>query len=406
MIGRSLGSIFLRFLIFGFFAWGGPVAQIAMLRKELVEKEKWVSKTRFNHALALYQVLPGPEATEMAVYFGYKRGGLVAGLLAGLGFVLPGFFLMLLLSWAYVYWGAAWLSVVFLGVQPAVAALVARATVQLSKHTLTDRHLWALGGVSAAVSFLGVPFWLTLLFAGVAYFLCKRRQVHLAAGLAVMILLLGSWSVAPTLTLGLADSSKSGGWWGFLPLLTSPADSTPPVTPSVPELFFSGLKAGLLTFGGAYTVIPFVQADAVQSGWLTNGQFLDGLALSGLLPAPLIIFATFVGFFTGGWPGALAMSVGIFLPAFAFTLLGHGYLERIVAQPGIRVWLDGITAGVIGLIAATAIVMFFAAVHGVLGFVLFGLALAALFYVKSKWAVPAVILTSGVMGLFASFLQV
>src|SRR5688500_19525708 len=124
------------------------------------------------------------------------------------------------------------------------------------------------------------------------------------------------------------------------------------------ELFVSGFKAGMLTFGGAYTVIPFLQEDAVAEGaWMTNAQFLDGLALSGLLPAPLIIFATFVGYLGGGAAGAVVLTIGIFLPAFALTLLAHDPLERLVTRPRIREFLEGLTAGVVGLIAGTSIAL-------------------------------------------------
>jgi chromate transporter len=164
-------------------------------------------------------------------------------------------------------------------------------------------------------------------------------------------------------------------------------------------LFWSGLKAGLLTFGGAYTVIPFLQRDAVMHGaWMSNAQFLDGLALSGLLPAPLIIFSTFVGYLGGGPWGAVAMSVGIFLPAFAFTLVGHDALESLVHQPRIRLFLEGLTAGVVGLIGGTTLALLKVSLDGLPALVLFGLALAVLFAAKAKWVVPLVIAAAALWG--------
>src|SRR3546814_7484104 len=147
-----------------------------------------------------------------------------------------------------------------------------------------------------------------------------------------------------------------GGLTGFAVLSGSVADVEPVRRDGMPllALFWSGLKAGLLTFGGTYTVIPFLQRDAVTQGaWMSNGQFLDGLALSGLLPAPLIIFSPFVGYLGGGPWGAGLMTVGILLPAFAFTLVGHDSLERVVHQPRIRLFLEGLTAGVVRLMPAT-----------------------------------------------------
>ena len=166
------------------------------------------------------------------------------------------------------------------------------------------------------------------------------------------------------------------------------------------ELFVSGFKAGMLTFGGAYTVIPFLQEDAVSTGaWMTNAQFLDGLALSGLLPAPLIIFATFVGYLGGGAAGAVVLTIGIFLPAFAFTLLAHDPLERLVTRPRIREFLEGLTAGVVGLIAGTSIALLFVSVVNVATAVIFVVALAALFRWSAKWIVPVVIASAAAAGV-------
>ncbi len=157
-------------------------------------------------------------------------------------------------------------------------------------------------------------------------------------------------------------------------------------------LFWAGLKAGLLTFGGAYTAIPFLQRDAVTQGaWMSNAQFLDGVALSGLLPAPLIIFSTFVGYLGGGPWGAVAMTVGVFLPAFAMTLLAHDPLERLIHQPRIRSFLDGVTAAVVGLIAGTAVALLRVSVVGVESLALFAIVLALLFVSKARMLVPAVI---------------
>jgi chromate transporter len=160
-------------------------------------------------------------------------------------------------------------------------------------------------------------------------------------------------------------------------------------------LFGSGLKAGLLTFGGAYTAIPFVRHDAVGSGWLTDGQFIDGLALGGILPAPLIIFATFVGFLAGGPLGAIAITLGIFLPAFSFALLLGDRLEALVEWAPLHRALEGVAAGVVGIITVTAIQLA-GAVAGRLpsigvGAVLFGACLLVLFGWRSRWATPAVV---------------
>jgi chromate transporter len=165
--------------------------------------------------------------------------------------------------------------------------------------------------------------------------------------------------------------------------------------PSLIDILASGLKAGLLTFGGAYTAIPFLRGDAVGSGWLTDAQFLDGIALGGILPAPLIIFSTFVGYVAGGPLGAVVMTIGVFLPAFSFSLVLGDRLDAVVDNPALHRLLEGVAAGVVGLIAVTAFelaVAVAARVPSALpGLVIFGVALAILFTTRARAAIPAVV---------------
>jgi chromate transporter len=324
-----VGSIFLRFLKFGALAWGGPAAQIAMVKHECVDQEHWVSEETFKKTLAVYQVLPGPEAHELCVYFGRVRGGKLGGFLAGLGFMLPGFLLMLGLSILYVEANlAGHLDELFYGLSAAVGAIVLRAVVRLSGTFVTDAWLATIAVAAFALTlFLSAPFVLVLLGAGLIYELRTN-----AAG----------W-------VGRANSVS--------PLILGVAVAIGAVTVSLTaELFLEGLKAGLLTFGGAFTVIPFLQqAAVVDHHWLTESQFVDGLAIGGILPAPLIIFSTFVGYVAGGLGGALAMTLGIFLPAFLFPIFFHRALVAVAENPRIRPFLLGVAAGVIGLIAAVTV---------------------------------------------------
>jgi chromate transporter len=169
--------------------------------------------------------------------------------------------------------------------------------------------------------------------------------------------------------------------------------------PGLSDLAWSGLRSGLLTFGGAYTVIPFLRDDAtMRRGWMTDRQFLDGLALSGMLPAPLIIFATFVGYLGGGPLGALVMTVAIFAPAFGFTLLGHDFFERLLHRERVRVFLDGVAAAVVGLIAATAVQLLIVALDSVAEAAVFAAALAALFKWHAKLLIPLVIAATALVG--------
>lgn len=177
---QSLLSLLLRFLRFGALAWGGPVVQIALIRQSLVDEEHWVTSEHFNRVLALYQVLPGPEAHELCVYFGMLARGRLGGLLAGLAFMLPGFPLIFALSWAYVELGLDMegkLALLFATIQAAVVALIARAVHRIGSHVLLDRWLWAIGVLAFAGQLMGIHVAISLFAGGIAYFLVKRRRV-------------------------------------------------------------------------------------------------------------------------------------------------------------------------------------------------------------------------------------
>lgn len=386
---ESLAALFGRFLRFGLLAWGGPVAQIAMIRREVVDDLEWLSQQRFNRLLAVYQVLPGPEAHELCVHLGMIRRGRIGGLLAGLGFMLPGLVFVLALAWLYVQLDLKGppFAALFLGVQIGVMALVVRAVQRIAAHVLAGPALWTIAVAGGAAALAGASFWIVLPAAGLAYVLAGQRQFALAALTALAA--------------------------AVLVVLTSGFSGPPPAAPEAPAgagadagaLFWSGLKAGLLTFGGAYTAIPFVRGDAVGRGWVSDSQFLDSLALSGIIPAPLIIFATFIGYLAGGLPGALAITAGIFLPAFAFTLLFFDRLEVVVDEPRLHRFLAGVAAAVVGLIAATAIQLG-AAMAGAVpalapAVLIFLVSLGLLFWWRSKFAMLAVLPLSAGLGLLA-----
>lgn len=390
---EPLPKLFRRFLGFGLLAWGGPVAQIGMIQKELVDEERWISREEFRRALAVYQVLPGPEAHELCVFFGMRARGRIGGILAGLGFMLPGFALMLGLTWLYLEHGLGTprLQAAFGAVQAAVCALVVRATVRIGSHALADRWLWSVAILSALAEVAGLHFAVPLVAGGILYSLARAQRRVLATAAAALVL-------AAAVFVAAGRGASAGGDAAPVAALAAPTDE-----PGLPALAWSGLRSGLLTFGGAYTVIPFLRDDAtVRGGWMTDEQFLDGLALSGILPAPLIIFATFVGYLGGGPLGAVVMTIAIFAPAFAFTLLGHDYFDRLVHRPRLRSFLDGVTAAVVGLIGATAISLLLAAVDGIAELAVFAIAVAALFRWSHKLVVPLVVAGAAVAGILLS----
>ncbi len=368
----GLFSIFLRFLRFGLLAWGGPVAQIAMIKDELVDREKWISQDKFKRTLAVYQALPGPEAHELCVYFGMIKAGRWGGFLAGLGFMLPGFLLMLLLSWTYTIYGAVTLLPLFAGVAPAVSALIVRAAHKISGHILHDKSLIYVAIGAIVLTLLQINFLLVFLVSAVSRSLWLKNQktkaVIISATLIAISLLISG-------KIGFQFSgSKSG-------------------------LFVEGLKAGMLSFGGAYTAIPFLQNSMVGNyDGITTKSFLDGIALANVIPSPLVIFGTFLGFLAGSFSGALLITAGIFLPAFSFTLIGHKYLEKLIENKTFHNTLDSISAAVVGMLTITALQIFLTTITSPLKAIIFAIALTGFYFLKQRWSVPAIIISCGVLG--------
>jgi chromate transporter len=372
--GESHIEIFLRFLKFGCLAWGGPAAQIAMIKRECVDEETWISEPSFKRLLAVYQVLPGPEAHELCVYFGRLRGGKLGGFLAGLGFMLPGFILMLGLSILYVEANlAGHLGSLFYGLTAAVGALVARALVRLSQSFISDVPLALIAIAGFALTlWAGASFVLVLLGGGIVYEVWRGARGWLGRA--------GSFTIEPLAIVFIVAGA---------------------ITVSLTwEIFFEGLKAGLLTFGGAYTVVPFLHGTVVDGHhWLTDDQFVEGLAIGGILPAPLIIFSTFVGYLAGGFVGALVITLGIFLPAFVFPIFLHRQLVAIAENPRLHQFLLGVAAGVVGLIAAVTVEIVKTSVVDVYTAVIAIAAFAALNRWHSKLTVVYVMAAAGIVGV-------
>jgi chromate transporter len=372
-------KIFITFLKFGFLAFGGPVSQINMIREKLVRVEKWVDQKRFNRALSLYQVLPGPEAHEMCIYLGMVKAGRLGGFLAGLGFMLPGFTFIMILAYLYSLLGPVVLLPLFVGAKPAVAALIVKASHKISEHILINKKLILIGVLSSALTWLGLNFLLNILICGACYYLCVKHNNILAIALGII-----SLPIALT---------------GYLNIELFQYFSTPE---SDSGLFLQGLKAGLLSFGGAYTALPFLKSGIVghYSG-VTENVFSDGIALTGVVPTPLLMFGTFLGYMATGISGALLITISIFLPAFLFTLLGHKYFEQILKHKPLHAFLDGVSAGVAGILVITAIEFLIPILNSnLLVMLLFVFSLAILYVLKTRFVVPTLILVSAVIGYF------
>jgi chromate transporter len=379
----TFGEALVWWLKLGFVSFGGPAGQIALMHQELVERRRWISERRFLHALDYCMLLPGPEAQQLATYIGWlmhrTRGGIAAGAL----FVLPSLAILLALSWVYVAYGNAAIAGAFYGVKPAVVAIVAFAAWRLASRALVNGWLVAVAVLAlAAVALLLVPFPLVVVAAGALGAIGGRlrpaafsmRSAH-RAGARPRAAVIDDGTPTPphavfrrsrfvrVLALSLAI------WAAATAALTVAFGGDAVLTRM--GWFFS--QAALLTFGGAYAVLPYVFQGAVeQHHWLTAGQMIDGLALGESTPGPLIMVVAFIGF-VGGWShavlgsdapfasGALAASIVTFftfLPSFAFILLGGPFVESTHGDLRFTAPLTAITAAVVGVIVNLA--LFFA----------------------------------------------
>src|SRR5262252_5069080 len=290
----SWREVFLYFLFLGFVNIGGPVAQITMMFNHMVEKRRWLSKDRFIKIMAFCHMLPGPEALQLAIYIGYLKRKLWGGVLAGVTFILPGAIVMILLRWLYVRYGQLpQITDALYVLKPSVLGIIAAGSFKLGRASIKNVYLGVLL-VSAFVGmrFAGINFLLILLIAGLLNLIVERGSTLLKR-------------TAPTLPVMLIGTSA------LLPLSDSRLFQ-------IAWLFF---KTGLLSFGGAYASLVFVQRGAVaQYHWLSDGQLLDGVALSVATPGPFMLFTTFVGYIAGGIFGAGVATLFVFLPSFVFVL--------------------------------------------------------------------------------------
>jgi chromate transporter len=421
----SFSEAFLFWLKLGFISFGGPTGQIAIMHAELVEKKKWISEARFLHALNYCMLLPGPEAQQLATYVGWLLHKTWGGIVAGAFFVIPSIFILWGLSYIYVTFGnLPWVAAIFYGLKPAVIAIVAAAVIRIGTRALKNEVMWTLAAAAfIGIFFFHIPFPLIIISAAAIGFFggkWKRDKFLVIRGhgntktesvlddssavpdhakpswpraLQICVIWVILWS-APVVFLSL--------WLGSHHTAVEEG------------IFFS--KAALVTFGGAYAVLPYVAQQAVQSHhWLTTSQMVDGLGLAETTPGPLIMVTQFVGFL-GGWNnpgqlspilsatlGALVTTWTTFTPCFLWIFLGGPYIERLRGNEGLTTALSAVTAAVVGVVLNLAVwfglhvifpspngVDWFAVVVGVVAFA--GM-------MKWKWDIIPVVLGAGFLGL-------
>ena len=381
----SLLQAFLYWLKLGFVSFGGPAGQIAMMHTDLVERRRWISEHRFLHALNYTMVLPGPEAQQLATYIGWLMHGTLGGILAGVLFVLPSLGILIALTWVYLVYGdVPVVAGILYGIKPAVTAIVVFAAYRIGSRALRNGALWAIAAAAfVAIFALDIPFPWIVLAAGiigtiggrVAPDKFKTGGGHGASDKSYGPALIDdhtpppehagfSWSRTLLYTLvGL-------GLWGLVEgALFLSYDWHGPLT----QMGWFFTKAALVTFGGAYAVLPYVYQGGVEThGWLTGQQMIDGLALGETTPGPLIMVVAFVGF-VGGWTkelfgpeaqllagiaGASVATFFTFLPSFLFILVGAPMVEATRHDIAFTAPLTGITAAVVGVVLNLA--LFFA----------------------------------------------
>jgi chromate transporter len=324
----SWREVFLYFLFLGFVNIGGPVAQITMMFNHMVEKRRWLSKDRFIKIMAFCHMLPGPEALQLAIYVGYLKRRVWGGILAGLTFILPGAVVMIVLSWLYVKYGKLpQITNVLYVLKPAVLGIIAAGIIKLGRAAIRNFFLATLlVAAFVGMRFAGINFLLILLIAGLLNLLVQE-----------------GW---PLLKSAPRFPAAIGGIGLLIPLGDSRLFQ-------VAWLFF---KTGLLSFGGAYASLVFVQRGAVaQYHWLSDGQLLDGVALSVATPGPFMLFTTFVGYLVSGIAGAVFATFFVFFPSFVFVIGGVHYIEKVRENHMIQAFLAGVSAAVVGVIAVVSL---------------------------------------------------
>jgi len=424
-VAPSFSEAFRFWLKLGFISFGGPTGQIAIMQTELVEKKKWISQSRFLHALNFCMLLPGPEAQQLAIYIGWLLHKTWGGIVAGSLFVIPSIFILWTLSYIYAAFGSVgWIAAIFYGLKPAVMAIVAVAVIRIGRKALRNEIMWTLAALAfAAIFFFHVPFPVIILSAGVIGLMGGRfwkekfdvvgsyngpidesvlgdaaespEHARPSSPRAIKLILI--WTTlwfAPTVAVGL--------WRGWQSTLFQEG------------LFFS--KAAVVTFGGAYAVLPYVAQQALfHFGWLKPGQMMDGIGLAETTPGPLIMVLQFVGFI-GAWQhpeglspllagtlGALITTWVTFTPCFLWILLGGPHIEQLRGNVKLTAALSAITAAVVGVVMNLAVWFainaLFPANGGIDWFALAISILAFIGLLRWNWSIIPVVLGAGALGI-------
>lgn len=361
--------------------FGGPVALVGYMYRDLVEQRKWISETDYKEGLALAQLAPGPLAAQLAIYLGYVHYRILGATLVGLAFVLPSFVMVVVLGWLYkAYGGLAWMQAVFYGVGAAVIGIIAFSSYKLTtKNIGKDRLLWAIYFVAVIITVVTETEYVLL---------------FLTAGLLVWLI------KAPPKFFG--DKTKTTAAFLILPLssffgLTEAKQET---LLSI-AVFFA--KAGTFVFGSGLAIVPFLYGGVVKEHhWLTEKQFIDAVAVAMITPGPVVITVGFIGYLVAGFAGACVAAFATFLPCYLFTIVPAPYFKKHGKKPGIAAFVDGVTAAAIGAITGAVIVLGKRSIIDI-PTALMALAAAGLLWKGKRVKEPVIVLGAAILGLLFKY---
>lgn len=330
----SLGELAVTFLRLGLTAFGGPAAHIGLMREAFVRRRGWLDDATFLDLVGLSNLIPGPTSTELAMHIGHRRAGWTGFLVAGIGFIAPAVIIVLALAWAYVAFGSRpEATAVLAGIAPVVIAIVANAGIVLGRVALRTPALVAVTAAVVVGSLLGASE-ILLLLGGGAFTLAVAEGRWRSTGP----------SRAGAVAIGSLGSGRIVALAGGLAAVVGPL-----------AILLEFLKIGAVVFGSGYVLVALLRTElVVDLRWISDAQLLDAVAVGQLTPGPVFSTATFIGYLVGGWLGAVAATVGIFLPAFAFVAVSVKLLDRLRASRRARAFLDGVNAAAVGLIAVVA----------------------------------------------------
>ena len=375
----SLPALINYFLKLGTTGFGGPVALVGYMHKDLVENKKWISDEEYRQGLALAQLAPGPLAAQLAIYLGFVHYRLLGATLAGIAFVIPSFIMVVLLGMAYkLFGGLFWMQAVFYGVGAAVIGIIVNSTYKLTIKSI---------GQFTIQSFLkNWLLWLFFFIAGAVTFITKQEQVLLFAGAGLLYMFVKAPPKWVSNNVGQYFFFLQIGFWDFeLTTLGKIA------------IFFA--KAGAFVFGSGLAIVPFLHAGVVtENNWLTEHQFVDAVAVAMITPGPVVITVGFIGYLIAGFPGAAVAALATFLPCYLFTVIPAPYFKSIAKNLSVKAFVDGITAAVVGALAGAVIVIATRSITDIPTALIAVAAIGTLIYVK-KIQEPYIILIAAVLGL-------